>query len=138
MINSSRNCGVSGKPDAVFSCQGESSQNTSERDRSNESNRPLHSTFRLTNPTNIGKSLLDGNKDHFEKQEHQVGSLNTCIGELQQQAYAQRLELEDAHQGYIESRRKQAGLQKRIIYEGKKASRNSDTKYPRESSRITS
>ena len=33
------------------------------------------------------------------KQDHQVGSLNTCIDELQKQAYAQRLELEDAHHG---------------------------------------
>ena len=31
-------------------------------------------------------------------------SLNTCIGELQQQANAQRLTLEDAHHGYVESR----------------------------------
>ena len=30
-------------------------------------------------------------------------SLNTCIGELQQQTCAQRLELEDAHLGYVES-----------------------------------
>ena len=37
MIHSSRNPEVSGKPDAMFSCQSESSQNTfSERDRSNE------------------------------------------------------------------------------------------------------
>ena len=31
------------------------------------------------------------------KQEYKVGSLNTCIGELQRQTYAQRLDLEDAH-----------------------------------------
>ena len=30
------------------------------------------------------------------KQEHQVGSLDSCINELQQQAYAQKLDLEDA------------------------------------------
>ena len=42
------------------------------------------------------------------KQEHQVGSLNNCIDELQQQANAERLELEDAHHGYIESRREQS------------------------------
>ena len=39
------------------------------------------------------------------KQQHRVGSLHNCIDELQQQAHAQRLELEDAHHGYIESRR---------------------------------
>ena len=48
------------------------------------------------------------------KQEHQVGSLNNCIDELQQQAYAQRLELEDAHHGYVESRREQLRLQEEL------------------------
>ena len=45
------------------------------------------------------------------KQEHEVKSLNKSINELQQQAYAQRLELENAHHGYVESRREQALLQ---------------------------
>ena len=36
------------------------------------------------------------------------------IGELQQQAYAQRLELQDAHHAYIESRREQARLQEEL------------------------
>ena len=48
------------------------------------------------------------------KQEHQVGSLNNCIDELQQQAYAQRLELEDAHHGFFESRREQVRLQEEL------------------------
>ena len=48
------------------------------------------------------------------KQEHQVGSLNSCINELQQQAYAQRLESQDAQHGYIESRREQARLQEEL------------------------
>ena len=69
--------------------------------------------FRNSNPANVAKSLLDGNRDHLltqarsklMKQEHKVESLNKCISELQQQAYAQRLELEDAHHGYVESRR---------------------------------
>ena len=67
-------------------------------------------------------SRLEGNKDHLlsrarselMKQEHQVGSLNSCINKLQQQAYAQRLELQDAHHGYIESRRVQARLQEEL------------------------
>ena len=37
------------------------------------------------------------------KQELQVESLNNCISELQQQAYAQRLELQDAQHGDVES-----------------------------------
>ena len=57
------------------------------------------SVFKHTDPSNLRRSLLEGNKDHLldqarsdlMKQEHQVGSLNICISELQQQAYAQRL-----------------------------------------------
>ena len=41
------------------------------------------------------------------KQEHQVESLNNCISELKQQTYTQRLELQDAPHGFIESRREQ-------------------------------
>ena len=35
------------------------------------------------------------------KKEHELGSLNSCIDELQQQDYAQRLELENAHHGFL-------------------------------------
>ena len=79
MTTSSRDLEVSGKPDAVFSCPSESSQNTfSERDRSNEpGNRfesSVHSVFRFAVLANVGKSLLDRNKDHlFFKQ-----GLNFC------------------------------------------------------------
>ena len=48
------------------------------------------------------------------KQEHQVGFLNSCINEIQQQAYAQKLELEDAHHAYIEPRREQSQLQEEL------------------------
>ena len=51
------------------------------------------------------------------KQEYKVESLNTCISELQQQAYAQRLELEDAHFGYAGSRREQGRLQEELVME---------------------
>ena len=53
-------------------------------------------------------------------QEHQVESLHSCINELQQQAYAQRLELQDAHHGYIESRREQSRLQEESSMKEKK------------------
>ena len=77
---------------------------------------------KFADPSKLGRSLLEGNKDHLLshatsellRQEHQVGSLNSCINELQQQAYAQRLELQDAHHGYIESRREQARLQENL------------------------
>ena len=73
MTSSSRDLEVSGKLDAMFSCHSEWSQNTfSERDRSNElGNRfasGLHSVYRFVDPANVGKSLLDGNKDHLLKQ----------------------------------------------------------------------
>ena len=48
------------------------------------------------------------------RQEHQVGALNNCISELQQQAHAQRLELQDAQHGYIESRQEQSRLQEEL------------------------
>ena len=48
------------------------------------------------------------------KQEHQVGSPNDRISELQQQAYAQRLELQDAKHRFIESRRGQVRLQEEL------------------------
>ena len=59
------------------------------------------------------KSLHDEIRDHLlaqersehVKQEHKVESLNESISELQRQAYTQRLELQDAHHGYEESRR---------------------------------
>ena len=44
-------------------------------------------------------------------------SLNSCIDELQRQAYAQRLELEDAHHGYIESGREHSQLQEKALRE---------------------
>ena len=46
-------------------------------------------------------------------------SLNNCINELQQQAYAQRLELQDAHHGYVESRRQQVRLQEELVIKEK-------------------
>ena len=49
------------------------------------------------------------------KHEQKVESLNQSIDELQQQAYAQRLELEDTHHGYVESRREQLRLQEEMF-----------------------
>ena len=48
------------------------------------------------------------------KQEHHVESLNDCISELQQHAYAHRLELQDAQHGFIESRREQVWPQEEL------------------------
>ena len=68
------------------------------------------------------KTILEGHRDdmlaeaksEIMKQECKVDPLNTCISELQQQTYAQRLELEDAHFGYAESRREQVRLEEEL------------------------
>ena len=80
------------------------------------------STLKHADPSNLGRSLLEGKTDHMlsqarselVKQEHQFGSLNNCIGELQQPAYCQRLELQDAQYGYVESRGEQVRLQQEL------------------------
>ena len=80
------------------------------------------SVFRNDDPSNVERSLLEGNKDHLlsqarselMKQEYQVGFFNNCIGELQQQTCAQRLELQDAQHGFVQSQREQVRLQEEI------------------------
>ena len=75
----------------------------------------------------VAKSLLDGNRyyllaearSELMMQEYKVKSLNTCIGQRQQQTHAQRLELEDAHHGYVESRREHVRLQEEVAMKGK-------------------
>ena len=88
------------------------------------SNEPF---FRCFNLANVAKSLLDGNRDHMlaearselMKQEYKVESLNICISEVHQQTYSQRLELEDAHFGYGESRTEQFRLQEKLVMKEK-------------------
>ena len=75
--------------------------------------------------------MLAEAKSELVKQECKVESLNTCICELQQQTYAQRLELEDAHFGYAEFRREQVRPQEELSHERESTSRHSDWKYSR-------
>ena len=83
----------------------------------------VHSVLRFDDPSNVGRSLHECNKDHLlnqarselVKQEHQVRSLYSCINELQQQTYAQRKELQDAHHGCVEFRREQSRLQEELV-----------------------
>ena len=78
--------------------------------------------FRNANPSNLRGSLLGGNKDlllnqarsDLAKQELHVESLNKCIGELQRQTEEQRLALQDAQYGFVESGREQGRLPTRI------------------------
>ena len=126
-FNSSRKHRVSGKPDAKFSFDSEPTLNTFlARNRGNEPGDQfesiVHSVLRFADTSNAGGSILEGNKDHLlnqarsnlTKQESQVESLNSCINELQQQASTQRLELQDAHNGYIGPRREQSRAQEKL------------------------
>ena len=75
------------------------------------------SVFKHADPSNLGRSLPEGNEDHLlsqarselMKQEHQVGTLNKCISELQQQADDQRFTGRTTRT--FESRREQVRLQ---------------------------
>ena len=78
--------------------------------------------FRNANPSHLRGSLLEGNTDHLldqarshlAKQELHVESLKKCIGELQRQTEEQRLALQDAQYGFVESRREQVRLRKEL------------------------
>ena len=99
---------ASGKPDALFSFE--------------QGNLIRSSVFRNADPSNLRRSLLEGNKDHLldqamsdmAKQELHVESFKKCIGELQRQTEEQRLTLRDAQYGFFESRREQVQLQKEL------------------------
>ena len=97
---------ASGKPDALFS--------------SEQGNLIKSFVFRNADPSNLRRSLLEGNKDHLleqaksdmAKQELHVESFKKCTGELQRQTEEQRLTLQDAQYGFVESRREQVQLKK--------------------------
>ena len=88
MSHSSEGSRASEKPAALFSSESKK-----------QGNLIRSSVFKNANPSNLGRSLLEGDKDHLlsqarshlMKQELHVESLNKCVSELQQQAYAQRL-----------------------------------------------
>ena len=109
---------ASGKSDALFS--------------SEQGNLIRTSVFRNANPSNLRGSLLEGNKDHLlnqarsnlAMQELHVESLSKCIGELQRQTEEQRLALQDAQYGFVESRREQVHLQEELSMKEKKVLRN--------------
>ena len=126
----------SGKSVAWLSHQKRMGQDDfSEREQLADVKRGHESVFRHANPANVAKSLLEGNRDHLltqarrelMKQEHKVESLNNFISELQQQAYAQRLDLENAPHGYVESRREQVRLQE-ALYVKEKALRDTQVR----------
>ena len=99
---------ASAKPDALFS--------------SEQGNLIRSSVFRNANPSNLKGSLLEGIEDHLlnqarsvlAKKELHVESLNKCIGELQRHTEGQRLALQDAQYGFVESRREQVRPQEEL------------------------
>ena len=104
MSHSSKGPKASGKPDALFS--------------SEQGNLIRSSVIRSADPSKLRGSLHECNKDHLlnqarsdlMKQELHVESLNKCISELQRKTEEQRLALEDAQYGVVESRREQVRL----------------------------
>ena len=104
---------ASGKPDALFS--------------SEQGNLIRSSVFRNANPSTLRGTLLEGSKDHLlnqarpdlAMQELHVESPKKCIGELQRQTEAQRLALQDAHHGFVESRREQVRQQEELYMKEK-------------------
>ena len=112
LMASSSRVEVSGKLDAMFRAtvnrvRTRFPKETEETNRETVSRVVFIFFQKFAETANVGKALLDENHDNlldqarseFMEQEHQVGSLNSCIDDLQQQSYAQRLELEDAHHG---------------------------------------
>ena len=127
MSSSSQDPISTGKPVALFSRPNKLNQETfSDREDFSLRHQQVFGNnklfFRFSNPANVAKSLLDGNRDdllaearsELMKQELKVDSLNTCSPELQRQTQSQRLELDDAHCGYEESRREQVRLQEEL------------------------
>ena len=117
-----------GKPVAWLSHQSRLAQDElSERAQPADVLRRNESVFRDANPANVAKSPLERNRDHLlnqarselMKQEYKVESLSNCINELQQQAYAQRLDLENAQNGFVESQQEQVRLQEEVVVKEK-------------------
>ena len=117
------------KPDASFS--------------SEQGNLIRSSVFRNANPSNLRGSLIEGNKDHLlnkarsdlAKQELHVVSLNQCIGELQRQTEEQRLALQDAQYGFVQSGRERVRVQEEFSMK-EKVLRNSQIRNTHEMEEI--
>ena len=58
--------------------------------------------------------MLNQARSDLAKRDLHVESLNKCIGELQRQTEEQRLALQDAQHGFVESRREHVRLQEEL------------------------
>ena len=76
--------------------------------------------FRNADPSNLRGSLLEVNKDHlFNQARYDLAKQDKCIGELQRQTEEQRLALQDAQYGFVESRREKSSTTRRIVHDRK-------------------
>ena len=66
--------------------------------------------------------MINQARSDLAKQELHVESLNRCIGELQRQTEDQRLALQDAQYGIVESGREQVRQQEELIVYERKSS----------------
>ena len=106
----------------------------SEREQPVDVLRGNESIFRDADPANVAESLPEENRDHLltqarsELMRQELNSLNNCISELQQQAYA-----EDWNYRTLNSDAMSLDENKFVFYknfyEGKSTSRYSDPKY---------
>ena len=97
-----------GKPDALFTPE--------------QGNLIRSSVFRNAGPSTLRGSLLEGNKDHLlnqarsdlAKQELRVESLIWASVNYNEKTEEQRLALQDAQYGFVESKREQVRLQEEL------------------------
>ena len=79
--------------------------------------------------------MLNQARSDLAKQELHVESLNKCISELQRQTEEQRLVLQDAQYGFVESRREQVRLQEELSMK-ENVLRNTQIRYMHEMGEI--
>ena len=110
-----------------------------------------NSRLQNADPSNLGRSPPEGNKDHLlsqarseiMKQEHQVESLNDCISELQRQGLCSRIGITGRTTRFFLNSTRTVSSTRIIVDEGKGSPRYSNPKHARDgrngkSSRITS
>ena len=104
----------------MFSHTRKSSQEIlSDREGSSSGHQPVEGKgqifHRFSDPEEAARLVLEEQRDHLLaegkseilKQECKVDTLDTCIREFQRQAHSNRLEMDNVHYGYEESRREQ-------------------------------
>ena len=139
MLSSSQDLTSTGKVVAVFSSQNRFNQDTfSDRDEFSlrrqqvfGSNEPL---IRFSDPANVAKSLLEGNKDdslsqarsELMKPEHKVEFLNTCMSALQAANLCSAIGIGGRPSRICRISKRASSTTRRVDHEGKCTRRHSD------------